>query len=292
MKIDTSEVNHSNLCRVLKRNFKCEAENVHQVTKKTKVCTMCHSDDHRRAECPLIIEDFMSNIIEADKEKPDESVPLLKSSEASQQNRDDSLSSVKSYEADRKKPDESPPKLKKSEANRDIHESSPPYMKSSEPDTDKPDESPFVESCDGKDEEIVTLLGTTYPPLINLEKEFTEVEKNVIHNAIYGQGPDDEVLVQSSTGDKIVRNSMRRLKPGSWLNDEAIHYFYVLLRRRDAKVCRKYPGKRRSHFFKSFFFSKLLDEGNTDEYKYANVRSWSRVSFVYFLNFNLYSLDY
>ena len=64
---------------------------------------------------------------------------------------------------------------------------------------------------------------------------------------------------------------MSRLKPKVWLNDEVIHYFLILLGKRDQVLCKKL-NRKRSHFFKSFFTSKLLDEYS---YCYANVERWS-----------------
>ena len=35
-------------------------------------------------------------------------------------------------------------------------------------------------------------------------------------------------------------------------------------------------ANNRSHFFKSFFVTKLLDEGCSNQYRYANVKRWSK----------------
>ena len=69
---------------------------------------------------------------------------------------------------------------------------------------------------------------------------------------------------------------MRTLRRRTWLNDEVIHYFYLMLSKRDEELCKK-NGTKRSHFFKSFFLTKLFDEGGTNEYKYSNVKRWSKV---------------
>lgn len=47
-----------------------------------------------------------------------------------------------------------------------------------------------------------------------------------------------------------------------------------MLSRRDEKLCEKEKGRRRSHFFKSFFITKLLDEAGG--YRYQNVKRWSK----------------
>jgi sentrin-specific protease 1 len=69
---------------------------------------------------------------------------------------------------------------------------------------------------------------------------------------------------------------MQTLRPGTWLNDEVIHYFYKMLANRDEALTVAKPERKRSHFFMSFFFTKLFDEGNTNEYSYRNVKRWSK----------------
>lgn len=89
-------------------------------------------------------------------------------------------------------------------------------------------------------------------------------------------GPDDEVICTTDT-DSIQRASLRTLRPHEWLNDEVIHYFLVMLSKRDEQLDRP----KRTHFFKSFFMTKLRNEGNADPaldgvYCYANVKRWSK----------------
>lgn len=93
-------------------------------------------------------------------------------------------------------------------------------------------------------------------------------------------GPDTEVIAVTDT-DSIQRASLRTLLPHEWLNDEVIHYFLVMLSKRDEQLCRDNPGRKRTHFFKSFFVTKLRNEGNAVEaldgvYCYANVKRWSK----------------
>ena len=75
--------------------------------------------------------------------------------------------------------------------------------------------------------------------------------------------------------DSVQRSSFQTLRPGVWLNDEVIHAYFVLLQKREYSLACTDRGRDRSHFFKSFFFTKLFDEGDTNAYKYNNVRSWS-----------------
>ena len=114
----------------------------------------------------------------------------------------------------------------------------------------------------------------------SLMRPFTEEEHERIRRAMFGHGPEDEIIAQDGNGaDNVVRRSMQTLQPGQWLNDEVIHYFYLMLANRDAEMCKMDPSKKRSHFFKSFFMTKLLNEGNATrdgEYEYRNVKRWSK----------------
>ena len=47
-----------------------------------------------------------------------------------------------------------------------------------------------------------------------------------------------------------------------------------MLARRDAELAARSQGRKRCHFFKSAFITKLIDESGG--YKYANVERWSR----------------
>mmetsp|Transcript_24512 Transcript_24512/g.57602 ORF Transcript_24512/g.57602 Transcript_24512/m.57602 type:complete len:599 (+) Transcript_24512:101-1897(+) len=103
-------------------------------------------------------------------------------------------------------------------------------------------------------------------------------ERKIVETAIHGYGPGDEVVAQAGT-DSVQRASMKTLKPGMWLNDEIIHYFYLMLAKRDEELCGNDSSRKRSHFFKSFFITKLLNEGNATcdgKYEYRNVKRWSK----------------
>ena len=77
---------------------------------------------------------------------------------------------------------------------------------------------------------------------------------------------------------------MQRLQPGQRLNDEIINYFLKnCLARCDKMSCAKQPGRKRSHFFNSFFVQTMFDEKNNNpklcgKYNYKNVmREGSKV---------------
>ena len=112
----------------------------------------------------------------------------------------------------------------------------------------------------------------------SLMRPFNQEEQRSIQNAIYGYGHDEDIISQDGT-DSVQRQSMQTLKPGMWLNDEIIHYFYLMLSKRDEELCKKDPTRQRSHFFKSFFITKILNEGSATcdgKYEYRNVKRWSK----------------
>mmetsp|Transcript_5251 Transcript_5251/g.12537 ORF Transcript_5251/g.12537 Transcript_5251/m.12537 type:complete len:541 (+) Transcript_5251:105-1727(+) len=114
----------------------------------------------------------------------------------------------------------------------------------------------------------------------SLMRDLTPDESSLVHGVMYGSGPPDEILAESET-DTVQRQSIQTLEPGQWLNDEVIHYFYLMLARRDEEMCRNDPSRKRSHFFKSFFITKILNEGHRNpaiegKYEYKNVKRWSK----------------
>ena len=112
----------------------------------------------------------------------------------------------------------------------------------------------------------------------SLMRALNEDEREIVETAIDGHGRGDEVIAQVGA-DSVLRASMQTLKPGMWLNDEIIHYFYLMLAKRDEELCKNDPSRKRSHFFKSFFITKLLNEGNAScdgKYEYRNVKRWSK----------------
>jgi Ulp1 protease family, C-terminal catalytic domain len=111
-----------------------------------------------------------------------------------------------------------------------------------------------------------------------LLRDFTDDEDAIVENSMYGGGAADEIM-QSDGADSVYWKSIWTLRPGQWLNDEVIHYFYVMLGKRDEELCRIDPNRKRSHFFKSFFITMLLNEGNPEkhgQYEYRGVKRWSK----------------
>ncbi len=116
---------------------------------------------------------------------------------------------------------------------------------------------------------------------MKLMQPLTAEERSMVVEATEGIGPPSEILVNQGR-DTIQRGNMQTLRPSQWLSDEVINYFLKnCLARRDEKLCAKEPGRRRSHFFNSFFMQTMFDEKNNDpnlrgRYNYKNVRRWSK----------------
>lgn len=113
-----------------------------------------------------------------------------------------------------------------------------------------------------------------------LMRPLTDEEQQLITEAMETIGPESEVIAQVGP-DSCQRGSLRTLLPGQWLNDEVIHYFLVMLSKRDEEMCQQDPTRKRCHLFKSFFITKLLNEGNANpaldgKYEYRNVKRWSK----------------
>jgi len=94
--------------------------------------------------------------------------------------------------------------------------------------------------------------------------------------ATLNASPTEELL----TDKYNITMSSRKLlclRPNTWLNDEVINFYMCLLQDRDAALCKLSPEMRKpSHYFNSFFMSKLLDTGNTKQYTYSQVQRWTK----------------
>jgi hypothetical protein len=68
----------------------------------------------------------------------------------------------------------------------------------------------------------------------------------------------------------MTRSNISCLRPVTWLNDEVINFYLEMLAERDALLCQSSKTNRlSSHYFNTFFISKLLERG---EFTYSNVR--------------------
>ena len=54
-------------------------------------------------------------------------------------------------------------------------------------------------------------------------RDFSYNEEFWIASALYGDGEDEDLMARTGT-DTVSRTSMHTLRPGTWLNDEVIHF--------------------------------------------------------------------
>jgi len=112
----------------------------------------------------------------------------------------------------------------------------------------------------------------------SLMRPLSGEEKNRVKSAIHGRRPAATIIAQCDS-DSVQQQSIWTLQPAQWVNDEIIHYFLLMLAKRDEELCRNDSSRKRCHFFKSFFITKLLNEGHATmdgKYEYRNVKRWSK----------------
>jgi hypothetical protein len=116
---------------------------------------------------------------------------------------------------------------------------------------------------------------------MELMRPLTDEEMMVVEKATQGEGSLSEILVKHDA-DSVQRSSMWTLRPKMWLVEEVINYYFKnCLTIRDEKICARDKGRRRSHFFNSFFVQNMFDEMNDDlklrgRYNYKMVKRWSK----------------
>jgi sentrin-specific protease 1 len=86
-------------------------------------------------------------------------------------------------------------------------------------------------------------------------------------------GPQDNSIVIDKFNIDMTRSKFACLRERTWLNDEVINFYMSMLQERDDRLCQEQPGRSSSHYFNSFFMSKLLEKGT---YTFSNVRRWTK----------------
>ena len=100
-------------------------------------------------------------------------------------------------------------------------------------------------------------------------------EKKKVDSILHSGGSQDEIIATLEISDirsteTVTRKSAETLRPGVYLNDEIIHFYLMTLQKRDEEI----NPKNRSHIFKSFFMTKLLNGDNGHDCH--EVKRWSR----------------
>lgn len=85
--------------------------------------------------------------------------------------------------------------------------------------------------------------------------------------------PHDETILVSKFNTSISRRLIHCLISPNWLNDEIVNFSMCMLQERDDQLCTTNKNRRSSHYFSSFFISKLFLSGN---YEYENVKRWTK----------------
>ncbi|KAL8004040.1 putative Ulp1 protease family catalytic domain, papain-like cysteine peptidase superfamily [Plasmopara halstedii] len=99
-----------------------------------------------------------------------------------------------------------------------------------------------------------------------LPPELLQIVENALH-----EGSIEEVLVEKYNVT-ITRRHLQCLLPTTWLNDEVINFYLQMMSERDEELVKAGHLAKRSHFFNSFFYTKVSENG----YNYINVRRWTR----------------
>ena len=97
------------------------------------------------------------------------------------------------------------------------------------------------------------------------------------------QGPRTEQVLIEKFNIPMTRAKISCLRPETWLNDEVINYCMSMLEERDINLSAKYPSRKKSHYFNSFFVEKLLGPGHR-KYAYKDVERWTS-------RFDIFELD-
>lgn len=127
-------------------------------------------------------------------------------------------------------------------------------------------------NMDIDDEEKDLLIEKRKQPL-------SQEEKNKVQKVL--SGPSNSQILIDKFNIDMSREKIVCLRPSTWLNDEAINFYMSMLQERDTNLSEKTPNRKTSHYFNSFFMTKL-SEGNT--YQYNNVRRWTK-------KFDIFSKD-
>jgi Ulp1 family protease len=83
--------------------------------------------------------------------------------------------------------------------------------------------------------------------------------------------PPSTIVARTST-TTIQLQSLQTLHLQTWINDEVINFYLLLLNQRDEFIAWKH-GRPRSHCFSSFFMTSFLSD--TDTYQFHLVQRWA-----------------
>jgi len=99
--------------------------------------------------------------------------------------------------------------------------------------------------------------------------KLTQEEKRLSKEGLWGDGHTSDVLA-SRFSVKLTRGQLACLRPGGWLNDEVINFYFKLLQER----CKRIPGMHKCWLPNSFFWPMLCGR-QCMKYSYNEVKRWS-----------------
>ncbi|KDO25887.1 hypothetical protein SPRG_08829 [Saprolegnia parasitica CBS 223.65] len=125
----------------------------------------------------------------------------------------------------------------------------------------------IAEELDDMFDEVIDEIRDEGPDLALSEEDEETVE------IALSSGPSNEVLCQKFNVD-ITRALIQCLRPGQWLNDEIINFYFQMLAERDVSVSAAL-GIRGSHFFNSFFSPRSRKVATTSSTSADGRESWT-----------------
>lgn len=131
------------------------------------------------------------------------------------------------------------------------------------------DEVPLVATIPREEEQLLKFA--------KLSQEETRLSKE----GLWGDGHSSDVLA-SRFSVELTRGQLACLRPGGWLNDEVINFYFKLLQER----CKRIPGMRKCWLPNSFFWPMLCGR-QCMKYSYTDVKRWSKRAQV-----DVFSVDY
>jgi sentrin-specific protease 1 len=107
-------------------------------------------------------------------------------------------------------------------------------------------------------------------------------ERAAVEELLKRSPNDHKTVVIEKFNIDITVGKLLCLRRNTWLNDEVVNFYMAMLQERDARLCSASDGTRLpSHYFNSFFMTKLLENG---QYNYGQVKRWSK-------KFDVFALD-
>jgi sentrin-specific protease 1 len=107
-------------------------------------------------------------------------------------------------------------------------------------------------------------------------------ERAAVEKLLTGSPNDHKTVVVDKFNIDITVGKLVCLRRNTWLNDEVVNFYMAMLQERDARLWSAGDGARLpSHYFNSFFMTKLLENG---QYNYGQVKRWSK-------KFDVFALD-